>query len=238
MKIPIEIIEAVKGNIVAVTGAGVSKASGIPVFRGKDGLWKNYRAEELATPEAFRTNPTRVWEWYIYRLNIIMNAKPNTAHITLVELEKSSNFTLITQNVDGIHREAGSQNILEIHGNIRRIWCTYCNHRTWLKKPPDDPPYCPHCKNLMRPDVVWFGESLNPEILNKAVKAVESADICLVVGTSGIVMPAAALPHYTKRAGGFVVEFNPQNTPITPIADLNVPLPAEIGLPKFVNALE
>ncbi len=237
MKIPTEIIKAVKGKVVAVTGAGVSKASGIPTFRGKDGLWRNYRPEELATPEAFRNNPKRVWEWYIYRLKIIMNAKPNAAHITLAEIEKHGNFTLITQNVDGLHREAGSQNILEIHGNIRRTWCTQCNHYAWLQKPPNTPPHCSQCNNLMRPDVIWFGESLNAEILGNAMSAAESADLCLVVGTSGVVMPAASLIHYTKKTGGVIVEFNPRHTPITPIADLTVPLPAEIGLPKFIKAL-
>ena len=224
--LPEHVLTAMQGDVVALTGAGISKASGIPTFRGQDGLWKKYSAAQLATPSAFQNNPQLVWDWYIYRLNIIMAAQPNPAHYALVQLEKQGLLkTLITQNVDSLHQEAGSQKVLELHGNIRRIWCTHCDQKIWLQTPPSTIPLCPTCNSIMRPDVIWFGEALSPSILSAAIKAAEQADVMLVIGTSALVSPASELPYYTKQKGGLLLEFNPQPTPISPVSYTHLTLP-------------
>lgn len=213
--------------LLVLTGAGISKDSGIPTFRGKDGWYKNHPPEELATPHAFSKNPAFVWEWYNYRRKIILSATPNEAHYKIAELEKHfSCFLLVTQNVDSLHRKAGSTKIVELHGNIFRTRCTRC-HREFTEdyrvfKEDELPPKCPHCNGILRPSVVWYGESLNPDDIQRAFSFAEKADLILVVGTSGIVYPAAMLPHVVKSRGGIVVEINPDTTPISEIADLKI----------------
>ena len=215
--------------LIAFTGAGISAESGIPTFRGKNGLWKQYRPEELATPEAFAKNPELVWEFYRWRMRLISKAKPNRAHLALAELERMGILkAVITQNVDDLHREAGNKNIIELHGNIFRIKCTRCDYRENLKESgrlekfleDKDLPRCPKCSSLLRPDVVWFGEALPESALSKAFNLARKSDVCLVIGTSGQVFPAAYIPYMVRDNGGYVIEINPSESGITPIADI------------------
>jgi len=225
-------------QIVALTGAGISKASGIPTFRGKDGLWKNYNAMDLATPEAFARDPNLVWEWYSWRIGIILEKNPNSAHKALVALQNSGLLNwIITQNVDNLHHRAGSKNILQVHGDIFRAWCQNCFSEKQLKDPPKEPPKC-ECGNLLRPSVIWFGESLDRRILNKSSEILTNkCDVLLVIGTSGIVYPIAAFPHLAKSNGSLVIEFNVDYTPISEIADFTLLGKSEELLPKFVDLL-
>ena len=197
-----------------LTGAGVSAESGIPTFRGSGGLWKQFRAEDLATPEAFAHDPQLMWEWYDWRRGLIAAAKPNQGHIALAELERRTpNFTLITQNVDDLHERAGSKNILHVHGSIWTVRCMECG-REWLdlRSPlPSLPPRC-ECGGLLRPGVVWFGESLPQDVWRQAERAARKAEIFLVVGTSAVVYPAAGLIHYAQGAGAAVIEVNIEAT--------------------------
>ena len=211
-------------NVVVVTGSGISSESGIPTFRGADGLWKTFRAEELATPEAFYANPGLVWEWYDWRRQLIGEAKPNPGHEIIAKMEDYyQELLLITQNVDGLHRKAGSNNMVEIHGNIWRVRCTGEETITYLEENPIGklPPIC-ECGALLRPDVVWFGESLPIEGLIKAEKAIRECDILLVIGTSGYVYPVASFPMAAQAAGAMVVEINIERTPISQIADFTL----------------
>jgi len=211
-------------DVAVLTGAGISAESGVPTFRGKDGLWRQYRAEELATPQAFAANPKLVWEWYDWRRSIIHPLSPNAAHLTIAKLEKYyDKFTVITQNVDGLHAKAGSKNIIELHGNIWKVQCivegnVMENYEVPLK---EIPPKC-KCNALLRPYIVWFGEPLHPYTFENAVAAVESAQILLVIGTSAIVQPAASLPIIAKEYNKIVVEINIDDTPLTPIVDLSI----------------
>ena len=215
--------------LIAFTGAGVSAESGIPTFRGRGGLWENYRIEEVATPEAFRRDPNLVWAFYKMRMKIMKDAKPNNAHLVLAELEKMGILrAVITQNIDNLHKEAGNQHIVELHGDIYRVKCTRCDYmedllesgklEDFLKE--KNLPKCPECASLLRPDVVWFGEPLPQEALQKAFKLAERADVCLVVGTSAQVFPAAYVPYIVKDNGGSVIEVNTKESGITPIADV------------------
>ncbi len=214
---------------IAFTGAGISAESGVPTFRGKNGLWKTYRAEELATPEAFRKDPPLVWSFYRWRMGKIIRAKPNPAHYALAELERMGILkAVITQNVDDLHREAGSRGLIELHGNIFRVRCTSCSYTENLKESgrldefleERDLPRCPKCGSLLRPDVVWFGEPLPQTALAEAFSIAEKADLVLVIGTSGLVYPAAYIPYIVKERGGKVVEVNTERSGITPIADI------------------
>ncbi len=208
-------------KVAVLTGAGVSKESGIPTFRdAQTGLWKDYDPERLATPEGFLADPPLVWQWYDMRREKIAEVEPNTGHHALVELEQMiPSVVVITQNVDGLHAKAGSRDIIELHGNITKCICF--NNRHPQQNVPlglKEPPAC-RCGSLIRPAVVWFGEALPPEALERAFAAVRSSDFIFVVGTSGLVQPAASLPFIGKQAGAFVVEVNPEETPITDIAD-------------------
>ncbi|HBO84258.1 MAG: NAD-dependent protein deacylase [Deltaproteobacteria bacterium GWC2_42_11] len=208
-------------NVVALTGAGISAESGVPTFRGKDGLWRNFRPEELATPEAFRNNPKLVWEWYEWRRQIIKPLKPNKGHEIIARFEnRFHQFMLITQNVDGLHQKAGSKNILELHGNIWRVKCTKENKTSINTEVPlpSLPPYC-ECGSILRPDVVWFGEPLPNHAIQAAYDAAGACDLMIVVGTSAVVQPAASLPIIAKQQGAFIVEVNAEETPISHIAD-------------------
>ena len=227
-------------SIAVLTGAGISAESGVPTFRGKDGLWRNYRAEDLATPGAFRRDPQLVWEWYAWRRGLIGACEPNAAHHTLVEMEsRFDEFALITQNVDGLHKLAGSQDVLELHGNIWGMRCTAGCRPTWEDRTvplATIPPRCPSCGALARPDVVWFGESLPADVLDAAFSAAQTCQVMLVIGTSALVNPAASLPLVALQRGAYVVEFNPQPTPLSDLVDEIVRQPAADALPGWWHA--
>jgi len=222
LEIPRELVRAlIEAQRVAVlTGAGVSAESGVPTFRGKEGLWRKYSPQELATPEAFARDPRLVWEWYDWRRGLIAPLEPNPAHRFIARLEKEvPDFLLITQNIDGLHQKAGSERLVELHGNIWKVRCTREGTVTEDKRVPlpDIPPKCKNCGALLRPHVVWFGESLPVDALEEAMEAAEECDLFLVVGTSGVVYPAASLPQIARSHGAVVVEFNPEETPLTPL---------------------
>jgi NAD-dependent deacetylase len=225
-------------TIVVVTGAGVSAASGIPTFRGDDaGLWRNFRAEDLATPEAFAHDPRTVWEWYDWRRTTIAAARPNAAHDVLAKWSARPGFTLITQNVDGLHEKAGTANVIRFHGSIWELRCaSECGAPPWEDHTaplPSLPPACPTCGGLARPGVVWFGESIDPEVLTRASEAAAGAEVLLSVGTSSLVFPAAALLHHARRAGAFTAELNPGATGASGTVDLAIAAPAEDALPML-----
>jgi len=184
-------------RVAILTGSGISAESGIPTFRGEEGLWKKYRPEELATPTAFSQDPKLVWEWYDWRRGIIGQKEPNPGHKVIARWEETfPTVSLITQNIDGLHQKAGSKNIWELHGNIWKLRCTEEetiteNYETPLK---EIPPLCPNCGALLRPHVVWFGESLSPTILQKSIQLSSECDVMFVIGTSAVVQPAASLP--------------------------------------------
>jgi len=211
-------------TITVLTGAGISADSGVPTFRGTDGLWRTYRAEDLATPEAFERNPRIVWEWYNWRRELIATKRPNAAHAAVSELERRHRqFWLITQNVDGLHRAAGSRKLSEIHGNIWIVRCTKCG---FTEENRDVPiailPICRQCNGLLRPHIVWFGESLDPEDLARCAASLRNCDVFLVIGTSGLVYPAAGFASTAKEAGAFVAEINLGETPHTGLVDLSL----------------
>ena len=223
-------------RIVVLTGAGISAESGVPTFRGPDGLWRQYRAEELATPEAFARDPQLVWEWYDWRRSIVAETKPNPGHLALAEMEKLvSNYTLITQNVDGLHDVAGSTHPLKLHGDIWEMRCTSCSYRTVNREVPLQPlpPVC-GCGSLLRPNIVWFGEALSPEVIEQAWEMSEQAELFLVVGTSALVHPAASLPLVAQRSGAKVVEINLEPTAITDQVDITLIGPSGEVLPHLL----
>ncbi|NJE25169.1 NAD-dependent deacylase [Thermococcus sp. MV5] len=215
--------------LIAFTGAGISAESGVPTFRDKGGLWEKYKIEDVATPEAFKRNPGLVWEFYKMRMQLMKNARPNPAHLALTELENMGILkAVITQNIDNLHKMAGTKAVVELHGNIYSVKCSNCEYKENLleTRKLDEflvegrIPKCPKCGSFIRPDVVWFGESLPQGTLQKAFKLAERADVCLVIGTSGQVFPAAYIPYIVKDSGGYVIEINPKESGITPIADL------------------
>ncbi len=222
-------------HLICLTGSGISAESGIPTFRGKEGLWRKYRAEELATYEAFIKNPKLVWDWYKWRMGIIKIAKPNKAHLTLAKWEKNGLLkTTITQNVDGLHQRAGNSNVIELHGNIWRARCIKCGYKTYFEDiPKEDLPRCIKCNGLLRPDVVWFGESLNVSELNKAYEEALKADVLIVIGTSGIVYPAAYIPIYAEEHGAKIIEINPTETALTNIANIKLKMKAAEAFMKL-----
>jgi len=225
-------------RVVALTGAGISAESGIATFRGQDGLWEQERLEDVATPEGFRRDPARVWAWYDRRRVQIAAASPNSGHRALAEFERRHpDFVLVTQNVDGLHRTAGSRRILCLHGEIFRVQCTRDGTtREDRRVPlPEIPPRC-ECGALLRPDVVWFGEPLSEEIMAEAVAASRNARLFLVIGTSSLVYPAASLPEIARRHGAFLVEINIEPTPLTPLADEVIQGPAAVILPRLLEA--
>lgn len=223
-------------SVTVLTGAGISADSGVPTFRGTDGLWRNFRAEDLATPEAFARDPRLVWEWYNWRRELIATKKPNPAHDAIAALERRfSRFWLITQNVDGLHRDAGSTKLSEIHGNIWTVRCTACGRIEDNRQVPIPIlPTCTICHRLVRPHIVWFGESLAAEDLAKSYEALESCDVLLIVGTSGIVYPAASFAPVAKSAGAFVVEINLDTTPGSGIVDVSLQGRAKDVVPELL----
>jgi NAD-dependent deacetylase len=223
-------------RVVALTGAGVSAESGVPTFRGEAGLWRQYHPEELATPQAFARDPKLVWEWYDWRRGLIGACQPNPAHHTLADMEsRLPGFTLITQNVDGLHRLAGSQHVLELHGDIWRLRCTR-QGITLVDRTaplPEIPPRCAECGAILRPDVVWYGEALPRDVLETAFAASVACDIVLVIGTSAVVQPAASQPLIAIENGAALVEINPQPTPLSDYADLTLRQPAAQAMPEL-----
>jgi NAD-dependent deacetylase len=224
------------GRIAVITGAGVSAASGVPTFRGPEGLWRNYAPEKLATPDAFQRDPKLVWEWYNWRRERISTCRPNAAHMVLAAWSRRHpQFTLITQNVDGLHEKAGTASVIRFHGSIWEVLC-------WQRCPSspdrwrDDsvplariPPECPYCKGLLRPGVVWFGEGIDPDVLERSLAAAK-CDVFLSIGTSAVVYPAASLVSEAHRQGAFTVEINPEVTPSSRAVDLALQAPAEEAL--------
>ncbi len=208
-------------NVAVLTGAGISAESGVPTFRGENGLWKNYRPEELACPSAFERDPVLVWEWYDWRRNLIKPLHPNAGHKVIASIEKKrSEFILITQNVDGLHQRAGSKKTVELHGNIWKMRCTREGTVTENLESPlkSIPPTC-ECGAMLRPHIVWFGESLSTDVIEASYKAMENCDLMLTIGTSALVQPAASLPGMAKNAGAYVIEINAEETPISDLLD-------------------
>ena len=224
--------------VTVLTGAGISADSGVPTFRGTDGLWRNHRAEELATPEAFARNPRLVWEWYNWRRELITTKSPNPAHHALVELEQRvERFWLITQNVDGLHPAAGSRKLSEIHGNIWKVRCTQCRQVQENRAMPIPLlPLCPACGGLLRPHIVWFGESLDPDDLDRSVAAVGSCEVLLIIGTSGVVYPAASFAALARQAGAFIAEITLDPTPNSQVVDITIGGRAAEVVPELIRS--
>jgi NAD-dependent deacetylase len=223
-------------SIAVLTGAGVSAESGVPTFRGNNGLWKQYRAEELATPGAFARDPKLVWEWYDWRRGLIAEAKPNPGHYALAAAEsRARKFTLITQNVDGLHELAGSRNVLRLHGSIWTVRCVECGREREDRRTPlpEIPPGC-ECGGMLRPGVVWFGEALSAKIWREAEKAARSADLFLLIGTSAVVYPAVGLATMAKSSGARVVEINIAETGLSGGIDEFLEGPAGELLPQLI----
>jgi NAD-dependent deacetylase len=245
-----ELVAAAR-RICILTGAGVSAESGVPTFRGEDGLWHSHRPEELATPSAFRRDPRLVWEWYDWRRAKVGGCSPNPGHYALARMAiKRGTARLVTQNVDGLHEQAAREEAgaedpspalpLELHGSIFRVKCTSCTYRVPHREPVctdslEALPRCPTCSSLLRPDVVWFGESLDAGILEEAFSAAKASDLCLVVGTSALVHPAASVPLATLQSGGSILEVNPTDTPLSSVARVSLRGPSGALLPQILD---
>jgi len=229
-------------SVVVLTGAGVSAESGVPTFRGAGGFWRQFSAPDLASPEAFRANPSLVWEFYHYRRELMSSKQPNPAHLAIAKAQaklrsEGRTMTVITQNIDGLHQVAGTQGVIELHGSLWSVRCTACQ-RTEVNRsspiseslrgkgapdpdaidariPVENLPSCSECNGLLRPDVIWFGEGLKASVLDAADDALENCDLCLVVGTSSVVYPAAMFAPTVASRGVPVAEFNIEDTPAT-----------------------
>ena len=225
--------------VVAFTGAGMSAESGVPTFRGEDGIWKKFKPEELANFDAFIHNPDLVWEWYSHRKRIIASIQPNRGHHALAQMERHyQSFAVITQNIDNLHCRAGTTTVHELHGSIERNYCIHCHayftNEEILKQ--ERTPRCTACNGLVRPDVVWFGEMLPVEEWNASVAAAEHAEVFFSVGMSSIVYPAASLPVMAKRAGAYLVEINLEPTEISDRADEVLLGKSGVILPQIIRA--
>lgn len=221
----------------------MSAASGVPTFRGANGLWKNFKPETLATPQAFARDPRLVWEWYDWRRQTIAACQPNAAHHVLAKWgTRFPGFNLITQNVDGLHERAGSEKLVRLHGSIWEVFCwrrCAASPQRWRDETvpyPELPPRCPHCGGMIRPGVVWFGEGLDPEIVDRAADAAD-CDVFIAVGTSAVVYPAAGFLELARRRGAYTVEINPDITAATAAVDLPLRGAAEIVLPELDRLL-
>jgi len=226
-------------RLVVMTGAGVSKESGIPTFRDKlTGLWEGYDPTQLATPQGFLKDPPLVWKWYDWRRKIVSEALPNAGHLAIAQLEEMIPTTVVTQNVDRLHHRAGSKNVLELHGNIVTFRCFERGHQAHgeVEAGLEAPPLC-QCGSLLRPNVVWFGENLQPGVLADANKAAEECDLMLVIGTSALVQPAASLPYIALDSGAKVVEINPNETPLSDDASVFLSGASGEVMPQLVSIL-
>ncbi|PYE54245.1 SIR2 family NAD-dependent protein deacylase [Deinococcus yavapaiensis] len=222
-------------RVAVLTGAGVSAESGIPTFRdAQTGLWARFRPDDLASPSAYARDPLFVWSWYKERYEVCAKASPNEGHVRLAEMERDNagGVTVVTQNVDGLHVRAGSRNVVEVHGNLTTSRCERCGNVDPLPPPDafDLPPHCSKCGSRARPNVVWFGETLPELALERAYLAFEEASVALVIGTSSVVYPAAALPEVTLHRGGVLIEINPEETPLSRKAHLSLRATASEGL--------
>lgn len=227
-------------SVAVLTGAGISTESGVPTFReAQTGLWARWHPEDLATPQAFQRNPRLVWDWYRWRRQLVRDVEPNSGHLALVELERRvSKFHLSTQNVDGLHRRAGSRNLSELHGNLFRDVCAYEGSDVDLPEMEDElPPRCPRCGGPVRPGVVWFGEPLPQAEWRESESAATGCDVYLVVGTSGLVQPAAGLPLAARRSGAFVIEINPEPTPLSESVHGSIRGPAGAVLVSLLESM-
>jgi NAD-dependent deacetylase len=228
-------------RVAVLTGAGVSAESGIPTFRdAQTGHWARFRPEDLASPDAYARDPDTVWAWYAGRYADVTRARPNAAHTALAALQArvGEGFTLVTQNVDGLHARAGSVGVVELHGNLTTARCETCGYVQALPDPDafTPPPACARCGHRMRPNVVWFGELLPEAALDAAARAFESAEVALVIGTSSVVQPAASLALLTAEAGGTIIEINPERTPLSAWAALTLHERAGEGLQQLLHA--
>jgi NAD-dependent deacetylase len=222
-------------KVVFVTGAGISHESGIPTFRGKDGLWRNHDPMKLATIDAFYDNPELVWEWYNERRENIFHAQPNQGHMAIAELEKYAEVVVLTQNIDGLHQKAGSSKVLELHGSIIRVKCSVCNFKNDIQtKFSENPPLC-KCGSMLRPNVVWFGESLPQDVWQKAMSFASECDLMIVVGTSLVVSPANTLPIYAQQNNAILVEINPESTEMSSKMDLVINNLGTVALPELTS---
>lgn len=222
-------------KIVFVTGAGISEESGIPTFRGKDGLWRKYDPMTLATIDAFYENPKLVWEWYQDRRRNIISAEPNNGHKSITDLEKFYQVTVLTQNIDGLHQRAGNSKVLELHGSIIRIKCTVCDFQEDFTEDFSElPPRC-KCGNILRPDVVWFGESLPQEVWKNAMQEASLCDVMIIAGTSLVVSPANTLPIFAKQNNAMLIEINPEQTVMSNQMDLSIRDTSANVIPKLVE---
>jgi len=227
-------------HVCALTGAGVSAESGVPTFRGAHGLWEGLRAEQVATPEAFVSNPPLVWKFYNWRRELLADVRPNSGHVALASMETIlPRFDLITQNVDGLHQAAGSRNVVELHGNLWHVRCVACSHerRTAGEKLPAEP-RCPDCGDWLRPGVVWFGELLPADALDAARRATDACDVMLVVGTSAVVQPAASMADWARQHGAEVIEINPEVTPLSSRATICLVGVSGQVLPRLLDRLQ
>jgi NAD-dependent deacetylase len=236
MDIPVDLRNALKeaSVVTAFTGAGISAESGVPTFRSAGGVWKKMKPEELASMDGFLRNPELVWEWYAERKRIIADVKPNPGHLALAQMQDLfPRFAVVTQNIDNLHRRAGSRVVHELHGNIERNYCMECgrNYTNESVLAMAGVPVCIDCKGRIRPDVVWFGEGLPEDEWEAGVHASEYADVFFSIGTSAVVYPAASLPVMAKRAGALLVEVNPEPTPLTPDVDVFLQGPAGVVMP-------
>ena len=225
-------------KIVFVTGAGISQESGIPTFRGKDGHWRKYDPMKLASIDAFYDDPKLVWEWYEDRRKNILAAKPNEGHFAISKMEKFKDVVVLTQNIDGLHQRSGSTNVLELHGSIIRIKCTVCNFSDNITENFELlPPKC-ECGNMLRPDVVWFGEALPQDVWKNAMKEACTCDIMIIAGTSLVVSPANTLPVYAKQNGATLIEVNPEKTVMSSDMDLSIQSTSANALPKMLSIIK
>jgi NAD-dependent deacetylase len=222
-------------KIVFVTGAGISQESGIPTFRGEDGLWRNHDEMKLATIDAFYDNPKLVWEWYNERRMNIFQAQPNPGHRAIAELEKYADVVVLTQNIDGLHQKSGSSKVLELHGSIVKIKCSVCDYKEEiLTEISNLPPLC-KCGNMLRPDVVWFGELLPQDVWQDAMNFASKCDLMIIAGTSLVVSPANTLPIYAKQNNATLIEINPENTSMSREMNLVIRNTSAESLPELVS---
>lgn len=222
-------------NIVFFTGAGMSKESGVPTYRGAGGIWGEYDYERYACQRAFDTNPEDVWEFHNFRRELYGKCPPNTAHRLVAELEDAHAVAVVTQNIDGLHQRAGSTDVIELHGSIWRLLCPRCDRTEEDRSAPLADPHCPDCGAWWRPAIVWFGDAVDRAVFQRANEALSAADLFVAIGTSAVVYPAAGLPRVAKAGGAAMVEVNPEETELSPLYDLHLRGPATEMLPRLIT---